>query len=142
MILDSSNFPLVWMHRNSSANQSMEAGLGEFNELLSRQQAFVVLNEESRDDNQHKEIGDGRKQLSLWMKENKTEIRSFIKGMIQIEPNTTKRLAAKAFAGTFAKFWGFPLFIAASKEEGLEMANKLLAGVKEEIGNRLIRNDN
>lgn len=66
------------------------------------------------------------KQTSLWMKKNKVEIRAFIKGMILIEPNAGKRIASKAFAIMFGKFWGYPLLVTASQEEALETAQRLL----------------
>lgn len=62
------------------------------------------------------------------MKKHKTEIRSFVKGMIQIEPSVNKREAARAFATVYAKFWGYPLLMVASHEQALELADEMLAG--------------
>jgi hypothetical protein len=116
------------MHRDASANQNSESQFAELDGLLSRQQVFVILSGDSVDPAAHKETKDERKQILLWIKQHKTEIKAFIKGMVQIEPNATKRIAAKAVAITFSKFWGFPLILVSSKEEGVEAANNLLSG--------------
>jgi hypothetical protein len=47
--------------------------------------------------------------------------------MIMIEPNSAKRLGFRAFAIVFAKFWGYPLLLAASREQAMEMAKELLS---------------
>jgi hypothetical protein len=47
--------------------------------------------------------------------------------MILIEPNAAKRLGFKAFAVVFAKFWGYPLLLASSREQATEMARELLS---------------
>jgi hypothetical protein len=48
--------------------------------------------------------------------------------MTVIEPSAAKRTAFKAFGVAFAKFWGYPLRLAATREEALEIAADLLAG--------------
>jgi hypothetical protein len=47
--------------------------------------------------------------------------------MVHIEPGGAKRLAMKAFAAAFAKFWGYPLLIAGSEQEALGFAQRLLS---------------
>ncbi len=61
-----------------------------------------------------------------WMKAHKNELKTFVKASILIEPNTVKRAAARPFAIIYEKFWGYPLLIAASKEEALATAKTLL----------------
>jgi len=124
MFIDSSTFPLVWMRQIASANDTAQAPFDEFANLLARKQAFVFLSDDGFNDHEHTQ--EERKQTSLWMKKNKVEIRAFIKGMILIEPNAGKRLASKAFAIMFGKFWGYPLLVTASQEEALETAQRLL----------------
>jgi len=124
MFIDSSTFPLVWMRQVASASDPAQAPFEEFANLLARKQAFVFLSDDGFSDHEHSQ--EERKQTSLWMKKNKVEIRAFIKGMVLIEPNAGKRLASKAFAIMFGKFWGYPLLVTASKEEALETAQRLL----------------
>ena len=61
------------------------------------------------------------------MKKHKAQLRKQVLAMIQIEPSQAKRLGYKAFAALFAKFWGYPLLLAASREEAVEMARALLS---------------
>jgi hypothetical protein len=46
--------------------------------------------------------------------------------LIMVEPSAAKRLGFKAFAGLFAKVWGYPLLFAVSREQAIEMAHELL----------------
>lgn len=127
MFLDSSAFPLVWMRQTAPSSASPQAPFDELANLLARKQAFVFLSEEGYNDHEHGQ--EERKQTSLWMKKHKVDIRAFIKAMILIEPNAAKRLAGKAFAVMFGKFWGYPLLVTASREEALETAFRLLGDV-------------
>lgn len=126
MFIDSSNFPLVWMQRNGAPSENPRAAFDDFSELLTRQQEFVFLNEDGFDQD-HEHSKEERKQTALWMKKNKAEIRTYVKGMVLIEPNAAKRVAAKTFAVMFGKAWGYPLLITSSKDEALNVARGLLA---------------
>ena len=48
--------------------------------------------------------------------------------MVQIEPSATKRMALKGFMVMAEKIWGYPMLFAASQEEALDIASRLLAG--------------
>ncbi len=61
------------------------------------------------------------------MKKHKIELRKWVLAMILVEPNSAKRLGFRAFAAVFAKFWGYPLLLAASRQQAMEMARELLA---------------
>lgn len=131
MLIDSSEFPLVWMRRDTPSNENSPAAFDQFAMLLMRRQAFVFLSADGFDGGEHEHTQEERKQISLWMKKNKAEIRAFVRGMVLIEPSAAKRLASKAFAAMFGKFWGYPMMIAASKDEALEVAHRLLNGRQE-----------
>lgn len=126
MFIDSSAFPFVWMRQRALTANTSTAPFDEFTQLLARQQAFVLLNDEGFNDGAHEHTQAERKQTALWMKRHKADLRSFVKGMVVIEPNATKRLAAKAFATLFGKFWGYPMFIVPSQGEALTLAQSLL----------------
>lgn len=126
MFIDSSTFPLVFIrtqHNTADGRQPMDFAV--FNELLSRERAFVFLSDQEFEDG-HQHSQEERKQLTLWMKQNKAAIRTYIKGMIMVESNLAKRLAAQAMAIMFGKFWGYPLVIAESQPEALAIAQSLL----------------
>jgi hypothetical protein len=99
----------------------------EFEALLARKEPFVLLNDEGLDAGDHEHSPGEMKQASLWMKRNKSDLRAFVKASIHIEPRTTKRLASKAFAVVYEKFWGYPMLMTATKNEALVLAQKLLA---------------
>jgi hypothetical protein len=61
------------------------------------------------------------------MKKHKAELRTLVLAMIVIEPSAAKRLVFKPFSVAFAKFWGFPMRLASSREEATEIAGKLLS---------------
>ncbi len=61
------------------------------------------------------------------MKKHKVDLRALVLAMIVIEPNPAKRLAFKPFGVAFAKFWGYPMRLAAFHEEVLVIAAALLA---------------
>ena len=61
------------------------------------------------------------------MKKHKVELRRLVLAMVLVEPNSAKRLGLKAFSVVFAKFWGYPLLLAPSREQAIEMARELLS---------------
>jgi len=128
MLIDASKFPLVWMRLNAPGTDPTASPFAEFELLLARKELFVLLNDEGLDKGEHEHSPEERKQTSLWMKRHKSELRAFVKAGIYIEPNTAKRLAAKAFARVYQKFWGYPMLTVATKDEALVLARMLLLG--------------
>jgi len=126
MLIDTSQFPLVWIQLNTPGTDSEASSFAEFEALLARKEVFVLLNGEGLDKGDHEHSPEEMKQTSLWMKRHKNELRSFVKAAIYIEPNTAKRLATKAFAIIYEKFWGYPMFMVANKNEALDLAHTLL----------------
>jgi hypothetical protein len=107
MQLDITHFPssgCAAKPRPASARRAVR----QFDALLARRQAFVILSEEGFDEDGHEHPQEERKRASLWMKRNKAAIRAYIQGMVLVEPSAAKRLAGKAFAVMFGKFWGYP----------------------------------
>lgn len=127
MMLDASTFPLVWMGQDAEPGQAGDGELfGSFEALLQKGQAFVLLAEGGPGGHEHRQ-GD-RKRLSLWMKRHRREL-ALVKAMIVIEPSLAKRLTVQAFATIFAKFWGYPLLWADTRETAVAMATALLAAM-------------
>lgn len=125
MMLDASTFPLVWMRQDAAPNQAGDGDLfGTFEALLQGGQAFVLLTEGGPGGHEHRQ--DDRKRLSLWMKRHRRAL-ALVKAMIVVEPSLAKRLAARAFATIFAKFWGFPLLWADTRDAAIDMAAAMLA---------------
>ena len=127
MLIDSTQFPLVWIQFSKSPSTPNAPLFAEFEALLARREVFVLINGEGLDKDEKEHSKEETKQTTLWMKRNKAELRAFIKAGIYIEPNAAKRLAAKAFAVVFEKFWGYPMRIVATKDEAVALAQSLLA---------------
>jgi len=126
MLINSSDFPFVWMNLAQEPGHDHEKDFAEFEANLQRGEPFVILTDTAPADD-HEHSPEEKKRTALWMKKNKVELRKRVLAMIMIEPNPAKRLGFKAFAVVFAKFWGYPLLLAASREQAMETARELLA---------------
>jgi hypothetical protein len=127
VLIDTTQFPLVWMQIAASSNKAGDSSFAEFEALLARKEVFVLLNEEDLVEGEHEHWSEEMEQTSLWMKSHKDELRAFVKASIHIEASTAKRLPSKALAVAYEKFWGYPMLMTATKEEALTLARKLLA---------------
>lgn len=125
MPMSSAEFPLVWMSFAHEPGHDTQKDFDEFAANLQRGEPFVLLSETPpRDDHEHSP--EEKKRTTLWMKKHKAQLRSLVLALIMVEPSAAKRLGFKAFAGLFAKVWGYPLLFAASREQAIEMAHELL----------------
>jgi hypothetical protein len=127
MLIDATQFPLVWVRLNAPSSNPEASPFAEFEALLARKEVFVLLNDEGLDKGEHKRSPEEMKQTSLWMKRRKSELRAFVKAAVYIEPSSVKRLATKAFAVMYEKFWGYPMLLVATQDEALALARNLLA---------------
>lgn len=128
MFIKSSDFPVEWMHHAKGDDQSEGAIFTAFDALLDRAKPFVIIGSKRAEDAQReKDSPAERKRLMLWIKQNKKRLRTLVRGMVQIEPSATKRMALKGFMVMAEKIWGYPMLLAASKEEALPVASRLLA---------------
>lgn len=126
MPMNSSNFPLVWMNLSQEPGHDHQKDFDEFEANLRRGEPFVILSDSTPSED-HDHTPEEKKRTALWMKKHKVELRRLVLAMIQIEPNPAKRVGYKAFAALFAKFWGYPMLLASSREQALEMAKELLS---------------
>ncbi len=126
MPLDSSTFPLVWMSYDHGPNHDHDEDFAALKANLKRGVPFVILTDSApAEDHAHSQ--EEKRRTALWMKKHKAELRMRVLAMIVIEPSAAKRLAFKPFGVAFAKFWGYPMRLAASRQEGIEMAEALLS---------------
>ncbi|MDR7052005.1 hypothetical protein J2X54_004507 [Duganella sp. 3397] len=126
MSINSSNFPLVWMNFTQEPGHDPQKDFDEFEANLQRGEPFVLLTDTVPAED-HEHSPEDNKRSALWMKKHKVQLRKLVLAAIMIEPNAAKRLGFKAFAVVFAKFWGYPLLLAATREQAMEMAGELLA---------------
>ncbi|PIA06066.1 MULTISPECIES: hypothetical protein [Enterobacteriaceae] len=127
MSMNSSNFPFVWISFSQEPGHDPEMDFEEFEANLRRGEPFVLLSDSAPAED-HEHTPQEKKRTSLWMKKHKAELRTLVRAMVLVEPSPAKRLAFKAFAVVFAKFWGYPLILASSREEAIEIAKGLLPG--------------
>lgn len=127
MSLNSSHFPFVWMSLEQGPGQDSQKDFEEFETNLKRREPFVILSDTAPSEG-HEHAPEQKKLTALWMKKHKAELRKLVLAMILVEPNAAKRLGGKAFALVFAKFWGYPLLLASSREEAMDIARGLLSG--------------
>jgi hypothetical protein len=125
MRIEANQFPLVWLHKTTQG-YSQQDSLVQFEALLARHEPFVLLSNEGLDKEQTEQSPGEMKEISLWMKRHKSELKRYVKASIHIESSPTKRLAGKAFALVYEKFWGYPMLMAATEDEALVLAAKLL----------------
>ncbi|AVU33600.1 TPA: hypothetical protein ACQVJ5_001041 [Serratia marcescens] len=123
MSLDTADFPLVWMRQNGRDTQ---AELAEFSALLARAEPFVLMTDRSVGDEEQEHDPDARTQVALWKRDNREALKLWVKGMIMLEPDDAKRAAAEEFAEYGAKFWGYPVLVAADEAAGRVLAQTLL----------------
>jgi hypothetical protein len=141
MSMDSSNFPFVWMSLAHAPGHDSKQDFDEFEVNLKRGEPFVLLSDSAPADD-HEHTQEEKRHTSLWMKKHKAELRKLVLAMVLVEPNATKRVAFKAFAIVFAKFWGYPLMLVASRDEAIHAAEKLLSQHPEaphSVAARLVR---
>jgi len=94
--------------------------------VLARNEPFVLISNEGLDKEQPEHSPEQLKQITLWMKRHKSELKRYVKASIHIESSLAKRLAGKAFALVYEKFWGYPMLIATTEDEALALARNLL----------------
>jgi len=126
MSMNSSDFPLVWMDLAQRPGQDPQKDFDEFEANLKRGERFVILSDSTPTED-HEHTPEAKKHVSLWMKKHKVELRTLVLAMILVEPNPAKRLGYKAFSVMFAKFWGYPMLLADSREQAVDMAWDLLS---------------
>ncbi|MDE1912974.1 MAG: hypothetical protein KGL60_08550 [Pseudomonas sp.] len=126
MQLDSSTFPVVKIVFDAPSDTPPQDTFGAFEDLLQREEPFVLLHEKAVDESTHEHSHEERKQASIWMKKHKVALRTFVKGMIQVEPSAAKRLALKPFAVMFGKAWGYPLLVVESTDQAWALARDVL----------------
>lgn len=126
MPLDSTNFPLVWMSYDHGPDHDHDEDFAALEVNLKRGVPFVILTDSApTEDHEHSQ--EEKKRTALWMKKHKVALRTLVLAMIVIEPSAAKRLAFRPFGVAFAKFWGYPMRLAASREEAMAIAEGLLS---------------
>ena len=128
MQIITTEFPFVWLRYSGSTHTDPARLIAELDALLARRERFVLLTDDApsgddRGDTDH----EMRKQLAKWSKANRAQSREWIPALIAIEPDAARRVALDAFSGAFETVWGYPLNAAATRDDALALAQRLLA---------------
>lgn len=126
MPLDNTDFPLVWMSYDEEPDHDHDEDFEALEASFRHGTPFVILTDNAPSE-EHEHSQEEKKRTALWMKKHKAELRTLVLAMIVIEPNAAKRMAFKPFGLAFGKFWGYPMKLASTREEGIEIAGKLLS---------------
>ncbi|WP_034790196.1 hypothetical protein [Hyphomonas beringensis] len=126
MPLDTKNFPYVWMSYEEAPDHDHDEDFKALEASFERGEPFVILTDNAPAED-HEHSHEEKKRTALWLKKHKTELRTLVRAMIVVEPNSAKRMAFKPFGLAFGKLWGFPMKLASSREEAMEIADKLLS---------------
>jgi hypothetical protein len=125
MSLESTHFPIVWMHQEEKAQRDTAAEFAQFAALLQREQPFVILcDRRMEQDGEHDR--DERTQVALWKRDHREALKQWVKGMVLIEPDADRRAACEAFVEFASKFWGYPVLVVASEPLAQALAQRLL----------------
>lgn len=127
MHITTTEFPFVWLRYTGSTHTDPARLLAELDALLARRERFVLLTDDAPSgDDRGGDDHELRKQLAKWSKANRAQSREWIPAMIAIEPDAARRVALNAFSGAFEKVWGYPLNAAATRDDALALAQRLL----------------
>lgn len=125
MLLEDQHFPIVRLHYDRSGPGGLAEGLAAFEAQLARGEVFVLL---GRGANEQTQDHEERKQVALWMKRHREPLRKLVLALVYVEPQAANRFVARSDADAYAKFWGYPMLVAASDEDALALAARLLSG--------------
>ncbi|UWU94942.1 hypothetical protein [Bradyrhizobium sp. CB1015] len=127
MLLNAATFPIVRLTYDQGPSGTADEAFAAFEALLDRGTPFVIIGQGANAESpQHEHDADDRRRLALWSKKHKPRLREFVKALIYVEPSVAKRVGMKTFQMVSEKFWGYPMLVAASEAEALEMAQGLL----------------
>jgi hypothetical protein len=127
MLLNAATFPIVKLSYDQGLAGTADEAFAAFEALLDRGTPFVIIGQGANGDiDEHEHDPGEQRRLALWSKKHKPRLREFVKALIYVEPSRAKRIGMRAFQIMSEKFWGYPMLVAASEAEALEMAHGLL----------------
>lgn len=127
MLLNAETFPIVKLSYEQGLAGTPDEAFAAFEALLDRGTPFVIIGQGANADiDEHEHDPGEQRRLAIWSKKHKPRLREFVKALIYVEPSRAKRLGMRAFQILSEKFWGYPMLVAASEAEALEMAQGLL----------------
>lgn len=119
MHIDTRQFPLVWMSASGASNWQ-----SELNKLLLQGERFVLLTREMPARNKETD-GTSRKQLALWLKTNRDQLKHVCAGSIVVVNSQASALPLQAVLGPLSKAFGYPIRVVAERHLDAEISSLL-----------------
>lgn len=126
MQIDTSEFPIVKMDYSVPYQTDFREILASLDELFTRQTPFVLIGRGERSEKGEAQSKQDRHEAGLWAKARREEISQWIMMHYYVESDPVKVLEMEEFSVIFEKFWGYPLVVVPSVEEGYQRAHALL----------------
>lgn len=127
MLVETGEFPLIRLHFDREAEG--QDVFGVLDQLLSRQEHFILLSYFGRGDYDAAEYDD-RRRMSLWMKAHWAELHKFVRAILYIEPFPARRASARAAASVLARLWRYPLIVVGSDKQAEDLGRWILSGAR------------
>ncbi|KAF1048874.1 MAG: hypothetical protein GAK35_00141 [Herbaspirillum frisingense] len=120
---DLSGFPLLRFRGERALPGYAPQWAREMEALLNHGQAFAVLFEQPRGEEDHED----RRLRAIWLKCNKERLMRHCRGLASVEPDAQRREALQAMSEGAARAFGVPQLVAASREEAEQGLRRWLA---------------
>lgn len=126
MQIDTTEFPIVKMDYSVPYQTDFREILASLDELFARKTPFVIIGRGERSEKDEAQSKEDRHEAGLWAKARKEQIAESIMIHYYVESDPVKVLEMEEFSVIFEKFWGYPLVVVSSVEEGYRRAHALL----------------
>ena len=123
---DVADFPLVRLMPEGLPEGYAVQWEAEMETLIGQPDPFVMV--VAAIEGEHREAHEDRKRRTLWMKRNRDTLAHRCRGMVAVEPDTTKRTMMRAQSAALAGLFKVPLRIVATAEEAERLARAFLDG--------------
>lgn len=122
MHIDTSRFPMIFVHSDGPADPAAEAQLEA---LLDRAERFVLVAEHAPTVD-HDESPQERRQGALFLKRNKDRLQSFCAGAIIIEGDRATPIPVRLVGHALGKAFGIAFHFVPGSAEAIAQALRLL----------------
>ena len=123
---DVADFPLVRLMPEGLPEGYAARWEAEMEALIGQPAPFVMVVAALQ--GEHGEAHEDRKRRTLWMKRNRDALARRCRGMVGVEPDTTRRLMMRTQSAALAGLFKVPLRIVASAGEADALARAFLDG--------------
>jgi len=125
-LFDFSQWPIVVARMPGFQEFRMDDWTGGFEDVLARQESFVIVLELEEFLKDPRESAEEKKKGALWMKRHRASYRKWCRGNVYVVADPDRRAAVLAETSKQGKAFGFPFLAGADLDEALAIARRLL----------------